>query len=381
MWPAISNIRCLWLSLPFLLTACQMEEDDLPTIPGSRQAQIIQDSGTYLNPVSFSRSGLKAEGHENETVFRDYAAPFLTSHAVIPSECGATEFSRIQWKHLTELAGDPLATENLNYYNYLNYNAAILGIGTDTFGKDGEFTQLVKKVERDLQRFWDMPDEISVRGQHTSTLNDPEMLTDILWYLIADLESKEQLQPQVQEILQLNLESPLLPESPFFAADVFSSFNNMIVLGDGLIEMFSETGISEEIVWTGILSHEWAHQIQFDHYFSWYPYGSFESPAEQTRHLELEADFFSAYYLTHKRGATYNWKKAEEFFELYFQAGDCSFEFELHHGTPVQRMQAAKEGFLLAESAHKKGHILTAQELHEYFMEVALPKILPGENL
>jgi hypothetical protein len=181
----------------------------------------------------------------------------------------------------------------------------------------------------------------------------------------------------VEEILQKNSESPLLPESPFFAADVFSSFNNMIVLGDGLIEMFSETGISEEIAWTGILSHEWAHQIQMDHFFSWYPFGSFDSPAEQTRHIELEADFFSAYYLTHKRGATYNWKKAEEFFELYFQAGDCSFEFELHHGTPLQRMQAAKEGYELALSAQKKGHILTPEELHEYFLNVALPEIIP----
>lgn len=379
MRPVYPKNSFLWLVVAFLLTGCQMEEDDLhtgvdPEIPN------FQISNAFSPQTSNKRSTLKIGDPEIGKTFRHYTTSRIINRAVIPSECGATEFSRIQWEHFTALAADPLAMENFNFYTTLNLYAVRLGIGTDTFGEDGEFTRHVRKIEKDLERFWNMPDEIDVRGQHTTTLNDPEMLTEILWPLIADLESKDQLQPIVDEILQKNAESPLLPESPFFAADVFSSFNNMIVLGDGLIEMFSETEISEEVVWTGIFSHEWSHQIQMDYFFNWYPFGSFTSRPEETRHIELEADFFSAYYLTHKRGATYNWKKAEEFFDLFFQAGDCSFEFELHHGTPIQRMQAAKEGYLLAQAAQKKGHILTPEEVHDYFMQVALPKILPETN-
>ena len=377
MWPALQNIKCLWLFLPILLLACEKEDEFINNEPVSITESFTVEIKESLSSYNINKTLTKKSYRSTkDRVIHDFSPPHISNRAVIPSECGATEFSRIQFDHFTELAADQLATDNFNFYTYLNHNAALLGIGTDTFGKDGEYTQLVNKIERDLGRFWNMQDEISIRGQHTSTLNDPEMLTEILWYLIADLESKEQLQPEVERLLKLNLKSPLLPESPFFAADVFASFNNMIVLGDGLIEMFSETGISEEIVWTGILSHEWAHQIQFDNFFYWYPFGSFESRAEETRQIELEADFFSAYYLTHKRGATYNWKKAEEFFELFFQAGDCSFEFELHHGTPQQRMQAAKEGYELARSAQKKGHILTPEEVHQYFINVALPEIL-----
>lgn len=378
MWPALQKIRYLWLFLPCLLLGCEKDDEFI-----HNESAAITDTFPIQTGKGFSYLNInknlpsKSFRPTGSRVIHDYSAVHLLNRAVIPSECGATEFSRILFEHFTELAADPLATEYLNFYTYLNYNAALLGIGTETFGEDGEYTQLVNRIERDLERFWNMEDEISIRGQHTSTLNDPEMLTEILWYLIADLDSKEQLQPEVERILQLNLESPLLPESPFFASDVFSRFNNMIVLGDGLIEMFSETGISGEVAWTGILAHEWAHQIQFDYFFYWYPFGSFESPAEQTRQIELEADFFSAYYLTHKRGATYNWKKAQEFFVLFFQAGDCSFEFELHHGTPLQRMQAAKEGYKLAQSAQKKGHILTSEEVHEYFINIALPEIIP----
>lgn len=378
MWPALQHIRCLWLFLPFLLLGCDKDDEFLINEPAAITETFsneIRKELTYFN-IDKNRSNKTSRSTKNRIIY-DYLPPHILNRAVIPSECGATEFSRIQFEHFTELAADQLATENFNFYTSLNYYAVLFGIGTDTFGEDGEYTQLVRKIERDLERFWNMQDEISVRGQHTSTLNDPEMLTEILWYLIADLESKEQLKPEVERLLQLNLESPLLPESPFFAADVFSRFDNMIVLGDGLIEMFSETGISDEVTWTGILAHEWVHQIQFDHFFYWYPFGSFESPAEQTRQMELEADFFAAYYLTHKRGATYNWKKAEEFFELFFQAGDCSFEFQLHHGTPQQRMLAAKEGYEFARSAQKKGHILTQEEVHQYFINVALPEILP----
>lgn len=298
----------------------------------------------------------------------------LILNAVVPSECGATEFSEIVWKHFTLLASDDLAVAVMDQYFYFQENAVRLRIGTDYFGPKGEYTKHVEKEIRTLERFWQIPDPIIVLGQHTETLNDREKLAQIIWYSMQDSESWEDVYKIADEILEKNKLSPILPESPFFAADGFARPNNEIVLGDGLIQMFSETGLEKSIVWTGILSHEWAHQVQFDHFENWYPSGYFDSTAEETRAIELEADFFSGYFMTHKRGATYNWKRAEQFFELFYQSGDCSFNFEQHHGTPQQRKQASYEGYLLAETAKKKGHILSAEELHEYFILQVLPE-------
>lgn len=294
--------------------------------------------------------------------------------AVAPSECGATELSEITWKYFTELASDDIAVENMDFYFYLQENAVRFRIGTEYFGKHGAYTQHVRKEQRSLEKFWKMPNQIEVLGQHNETLKDRDKIAKILYYNLMDEGTWEQVYESADELIARSKNSPALPDSPFFAADGYANFNKQIVLGDGLIKMFSETGIDEEIVWTGILAHEWSHQVQFDHFAAWYPQDLFASKAEETRAIELEADFFSGYYMTHKRGATYNWKRAEEFFEVFYQAGDCSFSFEQHHGTPLQRKRASYQGYLLAKGAQKQGHILSAEELHEIFMEKVLPE-------
>ena len=76
----------------------------------------------------------------------------------------------------------------------------------------------------------------------------------------------------------------------------------------------------------------------------------------------------AAYYMTHKRGATYNWKRVEQFFTLFFQIGDCGFDSDGHHGTPLQRMAAAQLGYETANQTQKQGHIMSPQELHEIFV-------------
>lgn len=299
----------------------------------------------------------------------------LVLEAVIPTECGATKLSEVGGKYFEKLLEDPQALEYLDHYIYLNRQAARLEIATDYFGKTGSYTQLVKKLSKDLNRFYVLPHPIEILGQHNSTLQDREKLADIYWYSIQDMESKEEAYLLADEILKLNQRFPELINSPFISSDGFATRHGDIVIGDGLIKLFVETGLSDQIVWTGIIAHEWAHQVQFHFLNSWYPEGTFEDPAERTRTLELEADFFSGYFMTHKRGATYNWKRAEEFFELFYQAGDCSFEFEQHHGTPIQRKQASHQGFLLAEAAKKKGEILTAEELHLYFILEVFPEV------
>ena len=300
--------------------------------------------------------------------------------AVEPTECGATDFNRVLGKHFEELLRNPEVLEHLDHYAYLNRQAARLGIESHYFGRNGARTKLVQKVEKDLKRFWSINREIRVLGQHNNTLKNREYLADIYWYSLQDMVSKEEAYEKADEILKLNRKYPVLLKTPLIASDGFSAQHGIIVIGDGLIQMFTETGVDDQIVWTGILTHEWAHQVQFHFFDSWEADYPSDTSAEFTRARELEADFFAGYYMTHKRGATYNWKRAEEFFELFYQSGDCTFEFEQHHGTPLQRKRATYQGYLLAESAQKKGKILSAEELHEIFMDQVLPETVNGSQ-
>ena len=87
------------------------------------------------------------------------------------------------------------------------------------------------------------------------------------------------------------------------------------------------------------------------------------------------ADAYSAYYLSHARGASMQWKRVQLFLNVFFNIGDCSFTSNGHHGTPTQRMAAAKWGYEVADKAQKQGHILTAQEFTRQF-EAQLPRLI-----
>lgn len=225
----------------------------------------------------------------------------------------------------------------------------------------------MKKSVRSLESFWNMPDLITVNGQHTSTLED----LDFMRYVYENYSSAP---PEViEEILGIasyfNTNSDQIPENPFYAADGFATFDRTIVIGDGIVTLLEDTGIDPKVVWLSILAHEWGHQIQFLNFGDWqYPVPAFIGTPESTRMTELEADFLTGYYLTHKRGATYNWKRVEGFLSAFFNIGDCGFDNDGHHGTPAQRMAAAKAGFNLANKTKKKGQILSQQEVHNDFL-------------
>jgi predicted metalloprotease len=127
-----------------------------------------------------------------------------------------------------------------------------------------------------------------------------------------------------------------------------------------------------DVALPAVFAHEFGHHIQYERgYFDDLPPGpdpNNVSDAEFTRYTELMADTFSAYYLTHSRGAALNRKRVAEFLEVFFQIGDCQFTSAGHHGTPIQRMRAATFGFNVADQAHKQGHILTAAQFHALFV-------------
>ena len=134
-----------------------------------------------------------------------------------------------------------------------------------------------------------------------------------------------------------------------------------IIMGDGIMEAYTGIGFGD-VAPQAILAHEFGHHIQFQLDL----FGNVNSP-EATRRTELMADAFSAYYLSHSRGASMQWKRVKLFLQVFLNIGDCSFSSPNHHGTPTQRMGAAEWGYSVANNAQKQGHILTAQEFAALF--------------
>lgn len=311
---------------------------------------------------------------QEQQVFEDLRVQFLQDDQV--SSCIPTDLTPIVITYLDQLMSDPIAGGLYGNYIKLNRTLTLRDTSEQYFGKNGEYTRLVQKRIRELERFWAMKGELMVKGQHTETLNDRDKLAEYFYSISYDDRHWEDAYLMADDYIENNKLSPYLPESPLLAGEGFTDYNNIIVLGDGLVQILSETGIDPEIIWTGILAHEWAHQIQINNARPWY--GSappfLDVPVIK---LELEADFFAAYFLTHKRGATYNWKRTEQFLDLFFQSEDCAVDNPGHHGTPAQRMTASRLGYELADSARKKGQILTPEEVHNAF-EALLPGILNG---
>lgn len=363
----------LFISLSSLLFSCEKEPDFEDSVTGIDLKAKGEKPGKPLSAINEVSS--PATDTSAAVPFRENLGNYFRIAALEPEECLPSELTSVLLGHLAELVSDPLAEDYFNLYTRLSSQLAVTDQSTQYFGGKGEYTNLVNRRIRELERFWDMSGQIRVNGQHTESLDDRERLAAYYYSLLMDDATWEMAYESADAILALNAQSPHLPESLFFSLDGFLNFNKTIIIGDGLVQMLSETGIDPGLVYSAILAHEWAHQIQLDHFNSWYSGQDSNSPEQPTHILELEADYFAAYFLTHKRGATYNWKRVEEFLSLSFTLGDCSISSSTHHGTPNQRRRASQMGYELAAAAQKKGHILSPEEVHQAFL-ASLPKIL-----
>ena len=361
------------LSCFFLIVSCETAPQiDESYSSLNQKANVNKKENTDSFSDSY-RSQQQLQTEEQQLV-ENLRTQFLQNDS--PSACLPTDLAPLVTKYMDQLMSDPVAGGMYDNYIRLNRTLALNDTDKQYFGKDGEYTRLMEKRIRELERFWGMRGEISVKGQHSETLDNRDKLAGYFYSISFDDRSWENAYDMAEQYIENNRKSDFLPESPLLAGDGFTNHKDQIVIGDGLVQILSETGIAPEIIWTGILAHEWIHQIQINHTDTWYNGESpfLNAPVIKT---ELEADFFAAYFLTHKRGATYNWKRVEEFMNLFFQSGDCALDNPQHHGTPDQRMTASELGYELAESAQKKGHILSPDEVHEAF-ESLLPQILDG---
>jgi hypothetical protein len=248
------------------------------------------------------------------------------------------------------------------------------------FGVNGEYTHVMNKTFKDLKRFWNIQsDDIVLAGMHGSMMLDkdkvirvyttefgfsPALAAEIADYVLVLLNTFPEYKNGDHPIFTFNafaLEGFDLPS--------YGQVADKIVMGDGLLEAYTAIGYGDVAPQT-ILAHEYGHHIQFQ-------LGLFtdEFSAEATRRTELMADAYSAYYLSHARGASMQWKRVQQFLQVSFNSGDCGFASPAHHGTPTQRMAASEWGYTLANNAQKQGHILTAQQFAVLF-DAALPELV-----
>ena len=282
------------------------------------------------------------------------------------STCEITSFQNLLQKNFEILIQDPYFDIDIAFYlRDLHRKYVTHYIGPNYYGSDGQYDHLAAKRLRELQKFWQLDRQIYLNGQHTATLEDPKQLADMIESFDRSIRNATEARIKALQIIEAYEKSRQIPENTFFALDAFTSSNGLLVISDGILQLLEESGIPGEIAFSGLLAHEWWHQAQFEYNLQWendYP----ENP-ELLR--ELEADFAAAYFLGHKRGATYNWKRIESFFDMTYNSGDCFTESPGHHGTPAQRLKAAQSGFELAYSEKKKGKPGKPLVIHTAFLE------------
>ena len=244
-------------------------------------------------------------------------------------------------------------------YNFVFANKTVKG---ETYGIDGDFTNDINRHFRGLTKFWDIDTDIALASGKASFWKDKAKVLEILT-LENELFWGSAFTDGALDTLRDNLVTAFGSDGfedythPFLSLNAFAATpfvlpdfttSHKIVMGDGIMDTYDAIELGD-VAPAAILAHEYGHQIQFanDIYFDFTPEG--------TRGTELMADALAAYYLTHKRGATMNWKRVQKFLKVFFNIGDCSFSNPNHHGTPDQRMRAAKWGYDMAQAEKKKG--------------------------
>lgn len=255
-----------------------------------------------------------------------------------------------------------------------------------SFGPEGEYTDRLNKTFADLKRFWDIDgDKIVMVATHGSVLQDrtkviatykaqygyPDQKTNAFADSVATLL---ELYPQY-----LNGNHPAFSFNQLATPDtILAGVGRVpakIIIGDGVLQGFDAIGY-RDIAPQAILAHEYAHHIQ-------YGLGVLTKGMQRgkelipktARRIELMADAYAAYYLSHPRGAAMQGESMQKALEVFFNLGDCLFEDDSHHGTPDQRKAAAQWGSNLANDARKQDHILPGREFARLF-DAALADIV-----
>ena len=303
------------------------------------------DDDNKQNPVSDDNLSVPC-GLDEKSLMDDYGA-LLRNRINASGPCAMVDYERILSEYTT--SQDAFSQKHSNELNTLMKIYTILVDDPQPyFGPNGEYTTLMQHREKELRDFWNFEEPIIVRGQHNSFYGDREKL--ITAYMRCQYSNKDDAARQADVIVRKYNEAASSLGSPLFSMDAFMQEINdkrLIVIGDGFVQILSEAGVEPGIGWTGIIAHEWAHHVQSKGKY-WDPESGNSTP-EVARYTELGADFMAAYFMSHSKGIQYQWSDEVDFFDLFFQIGDCNFTSPLHHGTSQQRMAAARMGYRIAK--------------------------------
>jgi hypothetical protein len=373
-----------------LLTACQKERDS--TIAPLDTQKLAAQQSTQLTPVTQAQIAQLIAALPKGTLeklqqksallvklnpeYRD-----IIGRAIQPKACNsATPLNLWLDQQLDGWEGQVINDAlDLAMLDLPTYDALVFenSSANQYFGINGDYTQRLTKAFKDLQRFWNIESKsIVLAAMHGNMLLNHERVARTY---VAAFGVPSDVASQLADIVVLLADQ--VPQyrdgnHPIFTFNAFaqSGFNfppygvipDKIIMGDGILEAYNAIGYSD-VAPQAILAHEFGHHIQFQlNLFT------DENSPEATRRTELMADAYSAYYLSHARGASMQWKRVKQFLQVFFNIGDCSITSNGHHGTPAQRMAAAEWGYSVANNAQKQGHILSAQEFTRLF-EAQLP--------
>lgn len=345
------------------------------------------DANTKLNTRG---SSLKAKGLKSNADFSFYKNAVKKVINPDDYECGPT----ILDDYIPPLVAD--WTNDDFFYYFVFSDLAFLGPDffyntqglRESYGANGEFTNVTNRTFRDLKGFWNIPTDIIIGGAHGAIFKDVTTITTWIQFFHVIQDQNGNIIPvpyslalEIAETLKIvfgssrfqNYNHPLLTFNAF--ADWYPPLGivKKIIMGDGIQKAYADLGLGD-VAPQAIIAHEYGHHIQFALNVE------FVFTPEGTRRTELMADAYSAYYLTHKRGAAMNWHRVKSFLEVFYSIGDCAFNNPNHHGTPNQRMKASEFGYKVANSAQKQGKILTGEQFLALF-DVALPSIIAPDAL
>lgn len=304
-------------------------------------------------------------------------------------ECGPTELDAWLDKQLASFTDEDMLVLLVTQAIALPTYDALF------FGKPGDpnyaltlDTKAMNKSFRTLKRFWDIRgDDIDLLAMHGSTVTDAARISR-LYQVLFEVPKAEA--NELAALVVDYLEDPKFRggNHPIFTlnalaftadgVDLPPSLGNVsdrIVIGDGILQAYRELGYGDVAPQT-VLAHEYAHHVQFE--TGMIPPGAVLGP-EETRRVELHADASSAYYLSHPRGESMQWKRVSQFLPVFYSIGDCAFDNNGHHGTPNQRRAAGDWGYTLQENARPKGHVLPAREFQRLF-DQALPNLVAPDR-
>jgi hypothetical protein len=246
-----------------------------------------------------------------------------------------------------------------------------------SFGQSGEYTTTVTNTRRDLDKFWDIKsDDIQTIAMHGDILTDVDRMAAAakLAFRLTEAQARE-LGEAVNALVRSEpaLENGANPVFTFNAIAVSGEgVDDKLVMGDGLLEGMTGIGLGD-VGPKAILAHEYGHHIQYENDLI----GDGDPTPEASRRVELMADAFSSYFLTHKRGQALNTKRVIDAERAYAEVGDCQTASPGHHGTPDQRAASGTWAAEVVASAEDQGHILPSRNFATLF-DANLDDIIAG---